>query len=107
MGKRMFAEYKETTDRIVSTFGKTRLATDLAADDFEALRADLAKQYGPVRLGNEVQKVRTVFKYAFESGLIDEPVRYEPEFKKPTQSVCESIGPQPANGCSRRMDCVC
>jgi integrase len=87
MGERMFAEYKQTTDRLVSTFGKTRLASDLAADDFEALRADLAKQYGPVRLGNEVQKVRTLFKYAYESGLIDRPVRYGPQFKKPSKGV--------------------
>jgi hypothetical protein len=54
IGPRMFGEYKATTDRLVSTFGKTRFVDDLAADDFEALRADLAKQFGPVRLGNEL-----------------------------------------------------
>ena len=42
---------------------------------------------GPVRLGNEVQRVRTVFKYGFESGLIEKPVRYGPQFKKPSKSV--------------------
>jgi len=31
--------------------------------------------------------VRTVFKYAFESGLIDRPVRYGPQFKKPSASL--------------------
>jgi integrase len=87
MSWRMFAEYRQTTDRLVSTFGKTRLVVDLAADDFEVLRADLAKQYGPVRLGNEVQKVRTVFKYALGQGLIDKPVRYGDEFKKPSKRV--------------------
>jgi integrase len=87
MGERMFAEYKQTTDRLVGTFGKTRVAIDLAAEDFEALRADLSKQYGPVRLGNEVQKVRTLFKYAYESGLIDKPVRYGPQFEKPSKGV--------------------
>ena len=40
----MFDEYKATTDRLVSTFGKTRLVDDLAADDFEALRDAMAKQ---------------------------------------------------------------
>jgi integrase len=80
-------EYPATTDRLIAAFGKTRLVEDLAADDFEALRDELAKQFGPVRLGNEIQKVRTVFKYAFESGLIDRPVRYGPQFKKPSASV--------------------
>jgi integrase len=40
-----------------------------------------------VRLGNEIEKVRTVFKYGFESGLIASPVRYGPQFKKPSASV--------------------
>ena len=80
-------EYKAATDRLVATFGKTRLVDDLAADDFEALRDAMAKQWGPVRLGNEIQKVRTVFKYGFEAGLIDKPVRYGPQFKKPSAGV--------------------
>jgi integrase len=84
---RTFAEYRATTDRLVTTFGKSRLVDDLASDDFEALRANIAKAWGPVRLGNEVQRVRTVFKYGFESGLIEKPVRYGPQFKKPSKSV--------------------
>jgi integrase len=84
---RMLSEYKATTDLLVSTFGKQRIVDDLAADDFEALRADMAKKWGPVHLGNEIQKIRTVFKYAFEAGLIDRPVRYGPQFKKPSASV--------------------
>jgi integrase len=83
----MYDEYKATTDRLVSMFGGPRLVDDLAADDFEALRDAMAKQWGPVRLGNEIQKVRTVFKYGYESGLIDRPVRYGPQFKKPSASV--------------------
>ena len=84
---RTFAEYRGTTDRLVSTFGKTRLVDDLASDDFERLRADIAKTWGPVRLGNEVQRVRTVFKYGYESGLFDKPVRFGPQFKKPAKHV--------------------
>jgi integrase len=84
---RMYDEYVATTDRLFATFGKTRLVDDLAADDFEALREEMAKQWGPVRLGNEIQKVRTVFKYGFESGLIERPIRYGPQFKKPSAGV--------------------
>jgi integrase len=80
-------EYPATTDRLIGTFGGTRIVEDLAADDFETLRYVLAKQYGPVRLGNEIQKVRTIFKYGFEAGLIERPVRYGPQFKKPSAGV--------------------
>jgi integrase len=87
ISSRMFADYKCTTDRLVSTFGKTRLVDDLAADDFESLRDEMAKQWGPARLGTVIQMIRTIFKYGFESGLIDRPVRYGPQFKKPSASV--------------------
>ena len=87
MAARTFAEYRQTTDRLVATFGKERLVDDLASDDFERLRANIAKVWGPVRLGNEVQRVRTLFKYGFESGLIDKPMRFGSEFKKPSKNV--------------------
>ena len=87
MSSRMLHEYKQTTDRLVKKFGKNRRVADLAADDFSALRVDLAKQFGPVRLGTEIQKVRTVFKYALGQGLIDRPVQIGEEFKKPSKRV--------------------
>jgi integrase len=87
LGVRSFGEYRQTTDMLVSTFGKTRLVDDLAADDFEALRARMAERWGPVRLGTEIQKVRTVFKYGFEAGLLGQPARYGPQFKKPSAGV--------------------
>ena len=80
-------EYKATTDRLITTFGKNRLVSDLAGDDFASLRADLAKQFGPVRLGNEIQKVRTVFRYALTQGLINKPVQFGDEFRKPSKRI--------------------
>lgn len=84
---RTLDEYTATTDRIVAKFGKDRLVNDLSSEDFESLKVDLAKRYGPVRLGNEIQRVRTVFKYAYEAGLIDRPVRFGPSFVKPSKHV--------------------
>jgi integrase len=84
---RTFAEYDATGERIVAAFGRDRLVDDLAADDFEALREGIAKQWGPVRLGNEIQRVRTLFKYGYEAGLIDKPVRFGPAFAKPSRKV--------------------
>ena len=80
-------EYRLTTDRLVAAFDRDRMIDDLASDDFDTLRAELADAFGPVRLGNEIQKVRTVFKYAYDAGLVDRPVRYGPDFKKPSASV--------------------
>ena len=34
------------------------------------------KGFGPITLGNFIQRVRTMFKYGFEAELIDVPVRF-------------------------------
>ncbi len=40
-----------------------------------------------MRLGNQIQTVRSVFKHAFEAELIDRPVRFGPGFKRPSKKV--------------------
>jgi integrase len=84
---RTYAEYKETCNLIVSEFGKRRLLDDLDADDFAGLREKMANKWGPVRLGNAVQRVRSVFKYAMAAGLIERLVRFGPDFTRPTAKV--------------------
>jgi integrase len=84
---RTFFDYHWTCKRIGNAFGLTRLVVDLAGDDFETLRVSLTKTLGPVSLGNEIQRVRTVFKYAHDEGLIDRPVRFGSAFRKPSRKV--------------------
>ena len=42
----------------------------------------LTKRWGLVRVNNEIQRVRTTFKWAFDSGLINTAIRWGPGFKK-------------------------
>lgn len=84
---RTFREYRATCERIADAFGLNRLVDDLGSDDFESLRADMARCWGPVTLGNEVQRMRVVFKYAYDAGLIDRPVRLGPNFKRPSTRI--------------------
>lgn len=84
---RMFAEYKLMTDMVTAGFGKTRLVDDLAAADFAQLRATMVKRWGPLRVVNGVTRVKSIFKFGFEAGLIDRPVRYGPEFSPPSRAV--------------------
>jgi integrase len=82
-----FDGYKRTCDEIVAAFGKLRLVADLEPDDFANLRNRLSKKWGPVRLANTIQVVRSVFKHAYDSALIDRPVRFGPGFKRPTKKT--------------------
>jgi len=82
-----FQGHKQTTDLLIAQFGRDRLVDDIAADDFGALRATMAERWGPVRLCNMIQAVKSVFKHGYEAGLIAKPVRYGPEFVKPSAGV--------------------
>jgi integrase len=84
---RSFRDYYSTCSRIVDAFGRNRLVDDLAADDFESFRASLAKTRGPVALGNEVGRIRMLFKFGYDQSLIDRPLRYGQSFNKPSRKV--------------------
>jgi integrase len=87
LGRRMFEEYRETCQLLADTFGKTRLVDDLAGDDFETLRAKMAERWGPVRLGNAITRIRSVFKYGLDNALLKASPRFGSEFKKPGKAV--------------------
>jgi integrase len=84
---RSWQDYKAAGDLVVLNFGKSRLVADLDPDDFAALRAEMAKKWGPVTLGNVIQRIRVIFKFAWDNGLIDRPVRYGQNFKRPSRKV--------------------
>lgn len=98
LSPRTWSDYYGSCEYLVKKLGKNRQVDGLGSPDFERLRSGLAKKRGPVSLGNEIQRVRTLFKFAFEDGLIDKPVRFGTTFKKPTRKVIRKarndIGPR-------------
>jgi integrase len=84
LAERSWLEYKRGCDEIISAFGKRRRVADLGPEDFASLRKRLAAKFGVVRLGNIIQTVRSVFKFCYESDLLDRPMRFGPSFKKPS-----------------------
>ncbi len=87
LSPRSFADYLRTANRIVMQFDKGRVAVDLRPDDFAKFRRTLSKTLGPTAIGNEIQRTRTIFKWAFDAEMLDRPVRYGPDFKKPSRRV--------------------
>lgn len=91
MTARSYAEFVQTTDRIVEVFGGNRLVADLRPADFNRLHAKIQKgkkrAWGLVRLGNEITRVKSVFKFALGNGLIDKPMLFGTEFKRPEESA--------------------
>ncbi len=79
---RTFKDYYRTCERVINCFGKTGAAMSLTQDDFQVYSTNIAS-WAPVTRSNEIQRVRTLFKYAYEAGLIDKPLLFGPDFKKP------------------------
>lgn len=77
-----WAEYKAMADELISHLGKTRLVSDLDPEDFAGLRNKLARKWGPQRLKKAIQYIRSIFKHAYDAGLIDRPTRFGPGFKR-------------------------
>lgn len=84
---RTWADYHATGERLAKDFRANRPVDDLYPDDFASYRAGIAKRWGPVALTNEIQRVRTIFKYAFEAGLIEKPLPFGPSFKRPSKKT--------------------
>lgn len=86
--KRSWDDYKAACDLVIETFGRSRLVADLDPDDFASLRQVMVKkQWGPATIGNVVQRIRVAFKFAFDNGTIDRPVRYGQNFKRPSRKT--------------------
>jgi integrase len=82
-----WADYRLIAGELLKQFGKGRLVADLDAGDFAALRKRMAKRWGPHRILKLVQYVRSIFKHAWETGLIPNPVRFGPDFKRPSKKT--------------------
>ncbi|MFW6171687.1 MAG: tyrosine-type recombinase/integrase [Planctomycetota bacterium] len=83
---RTFGDYYRTCELILDRLGKTTVVDQLRPDDLMGLRRWLSQRRSAVPLGNEIGRIRVVLNYAFQSGLVDRPVRYG-NFKKPAKRV--------------------
>jgi integrase len=89
LSPRTWREYKDAADHLVAALSKQRVVADLGADDFAELRNRMVRVlgWGPLRIGNDIQRVRSIFKFAYETGLIDRPIRFGPGFKRPSKKT--------------------
>ncbi len=84
LAPRSFERYHKCCGRLVGWLGRDRLVEDLAPEDFEIVRRQMTAIWGPMAVGCEVQMTRILFRYGYEAGLYDKPVRFGPGFKRPS-----------------------
>jgi integrase len=87
LSPRTYTDYEDACREVCRVINNGRLLTDLRPDDFTNLRKRLAKKWGHYRVGKTVQYTRSLFKYAYDVEMIDKPLRFGPDFKRPSKKT--------------------
>ncbi|HEV2968397.1 MAG TPA: hypothetical protein VGY55_00320 [Pirellulales bacterium] len=87
LSARHWADMRTIGAMLVQKFDRQRPVADLAADDFAELRADLAAGRGLVTLANQIERVRIIFRWAYDAGLLASPLRFGPDFRPPSNAI--------------------
>jgi integrase len=92
MANRTWKDYDRVASKLIGVFGRLRAVADLRPEDFERLRADVAKGelgkgVGPVAIHNFLRRAKTIFKYALDNDLIDRPVKIGQGFRPPSRQI--------------------
>ena len=95
---RTFRDYHSTCARVVDVFGRERLVVDLRTEDFERLHNVMAQTLGMLSRKTEIQKTRSIFKWGYDEGLIDRPVRFGQGFRAPSKREPRRAKAQNGNG---------
>jgi len=86
LAERTVDELDGTCKLIVKVFGASRDPATLHASEFSRLMGELSKRFGLVRLGNEVQRIRSVFRWGVAAGWLESEPNYGPDFRKPSKA---------------------
>jgi integrase len=86
---RSWRDYYLCCERLLKliTGGGGAYVAALQPADFDRLRAALATTLGPVSLGNEINRLRGVFKFAWDARLVAAPVHFGQSFRRPARKL--------------------
>lgn len=87
--ERSYEDYRDLAGRIIDGLGRNRAAADIGPRDFAALLESWSA-YGPDRRRKLVSRVRMIWDWGWESGELDKPPRYGPDFRGPGRRVAEA-----------------
>jgi integrase len=84
LAPRSFKEYHDTCKRFIAFAGGETPVAALAPDVFSAFKNARAERWYLVAVGNEVTRIRSMFKWLFEAREIADPMHFGPDFKRPS-----------------------
>jgi len=80
---RMWDEYKNALKILLDTVGEKTRPQDIRYTDFEMVRSAIVRRYGVNRIKKTITQIRTLFNWAYESDVIEKPMKYGKSFDVP------------------------
>ncbi len=80
---RSLSQYARTCRDFGGFVGDDVWIAELTPDHFARFRSNVAGRRNLISTGNEVTRVKTIFKWAYENDIIEKPVRFGTDFKRP------------------------
>jgi hypothetical protein len=80
-----YRDYEKAAKRLLAATDGYRIVEQMRPTDFDEIRSKLAIGLSPVSLGNLIQRCRVIFKWGWDSGLLDKPARFGVSFSKPSK----------------------
>jgi hypothetical protein len=96
-----FNSLYRTSRHLIEHLGAERLVADITPDDFGRLRAKFAVGHGPIYVGDQVQRTRTVFKYGTSQGCSTSQCVSDPSSSNPRTRTFDWPNEMGRNACSR------
>ena len=84
--EKTFTSYVFAAKLMTKFFGRDIAAQDLKAADFAAFRVSLAQGRNLKSLDDNIGMCRSIFKYGYDSGFLENPIRYGQEFNRVKKS---------------------
>ena len=79
-----FQQYKLACKWLKENMGAHRVIENVGPADFMRLISKFDPKWSATTIKNQVNLVRTIFKWAYENDLIDKPVKYGTNFSRPS-----------------------
>ncbi len=87
LSPRTFVDYYRDCERLVRFFGRERIVESITRDDLKSLRKHLARGVNPETLNGRVGVTRSIFKFAYEEELVEKPIRFGKDLKRPDRRL--------------------
>lgn len=87
VSRRHYNDVLSSCKLVTACFGRGTVVSALRASDFGVLRKSFPDTWGAVKVGNEIQRIRSAFRWAAESELIPAIPNFGPAFQKPQKRV--------------------